>query len=131
MGEKLVVLDYGRERLYTEGREESQGANRGDHMRWLSTLTHPFLLPKHPILRTTMDLMHMIRHLITTRKRMSSVDLRPMARCYLAPVLALLDGMYSVVMPSELGLTSERLADTALLETFESAAVMKRSDHCI
>jgi hypothetical protein len=28
MGEKLVVLDYGRERLYTEGREESQGASR-------------------------------------------------------------------------------------------------------
>jgi hypothetical protein len=28
MGEKLVVLDYGRERLYTEEREESQGASR-------------------------------------------------------------------------------------------------------
>jgi hypothetical protein len=33
MGEKLVVLDYGRKRLYTTRAETSQGASRGDHVR--------------------------------------------------------------------------------------------------
>jgi hypothetical protein len=62
---------------------------------------------------------------------MVSVDLRPMARCYLAPVLGLLYSMYSVVMPSELGLTSKRLVNTALLEASEPAAVVEGADCCI
>jgi hypothetical protein len=78
-----------------------------------------------------MYLPHVIRHLVATRKRMSSIGLRPIARRYLAPVPGLLDGMYGVVMPSELGLTSKRLVDTALMEAFEAAAMMERADHCI
>jgi hypothetical protein len=33
MGEQLVVLSYGRKRLYTGRAETSQGASRGDHVR--------------------------------------------------------------------------------------------------
>jgi hypothetical protein len=77
-----------------------------------------------------MDFTHMIRHVITTRKWMISIDLRPIARCYLTPVLRLLDSVNGVVVPPELGLALEGLADTALLEAFESAVVMERSDHC-
>lgn len=76
-----------------------------------------------------MHLPHMIPQLIPPRKRISSISLAPLARRHTAPVLRLSRRMQCVVVPSQLRLPVEGLADALGLEAAKFAVVVEGADH--